>query len=208
MRENMHPPLYGKYEEPKGKKAMDTTMTIETVVEAEKGLDAIELAALRKANTVSFHHLAPDDTGYVPRSFIRASKRMEQSASNPFGPTEVSVEIPVDWRLADYSRGEKVPYGTGEFRAFHMIGSCQFHEEWMTVVSLLRVGDILRLLWSRGGFTTEGMREAAPAFYGDGLSMEVIRDKRRLVFHVGEQVSEDNTARMVQRRLTKAIDVN
>lgn len=186
---------------------MDTTMTIETVVEAEKGLDKVQIAALRQANTVSFHHLAPDDTGSVPRSFIRATKRVEKSASNPFGPSEASVEIPCDWRLTDYTRSDegKVPYGTGEFRAFEMIGSAQHHEEWQTTASLLRAGDIVRLLWSRGGFTTEGMRSASPAFYGDGLSMEVIRGERRLVFHVGFQVSENNSARMVQRRLSAAL---
>jgi hypothetical protein len=166
--------------------------------ETKTGLDAIQVAALRKGDTVCFFHRhVPDTTGET--SYICATKKHEANPIDPFGPRETSIIIPVEWRLRDYTRGEKIPYDSADWKGFSWIGSARYHEEWVTIASLLRVGDKLTLLWQRGGFTTEAQANATPHFYGDSLSLLVERGERQLQFHIETSVSEDNTARMIRR---------
>lgn len=163
------------------------------------GLDAIQIAALRKADTVCFFHRAvPDLTGET--SYIGATKKHKPSASNPFAPSETQIVIPCDFRLREYSRGdEKIAYGVDNWHGFEWIGSAQFDEEWRTIVSLLRVGDKLTLLWQRGAWTNESMKNATPQFFGDSLSLIVERGKATLQFHIDTSFCENNSARMVRK---------
>jgi hypothetical protein len=171
-----------------------------------KGLDAIELAALRKADCVSFHHhrlKTVAETGGAA-SFIRATKEFRQSKSNPFGKTEAALEISVGARLTEYTRGDDaIPYEArneaGDYAAFEMIHAAQFDDVWKSIVALLRVGDELTLHWRRGAFTTDAMQEASPKFYGDQLLLQVDRGDKRLTFMVDMSVTENNTARMIRR---------
>lgn len=163
------------------------------------GLDAIQLAALRKADTVCFFHRAvPDLTGET--SYIGATKNHKPSASDPFAPRETHIVIPCDFRLREYTRGDdKIAYDATNWRAFESVMSAQFDEEWRTVVSLLRVGDKLTLLWQRGAWTNESMKNATPQFFGDSLSLIVERAKATLQFHIDTSVCENNSARMVRK---------
>ena len=159
------------------------------------GLDAIQLAALRKADRVAFFHRdKPDATNET--SYINAIKENKPSASNPFAPRETGIIIPVEFRLTDYTRGTKIPYGSDAFNAFEMVYS--YNDAWSTVTSLLRVGDKLCLHWTRGGFTTERMEQATPHFYGDTLYLLVTRGEKVLTFHVDTSICEDNSARMIR----------
>jgi hypothetical protein len=162
------------------------------------GLDAIQLAALRKASDVCFYHRPkPDLSG--ESSYISANKRHRVDASNPFGG-DASVIIPCEWSLREYTRGDaKIPFGSEAWNGFEMLHCAQSHDEWITIASLLRVGDKLTLHWQRGGWTTESMENASPKFYGDSLSLHVERGDKRLAFHVAMQVCEDNTARMIRK---------
>jgi hypothetical protein len=166
------------------------------------GLDAIQIAALRKANDVCFYRRQqPDMSGEA--SYISANKRASHnsaSASNPFGDSDGSVIIHCDYRLTDYSRGDaKIPYKSGEWNAFEMLHCAQSHDEWKTIASLLRAGDKLCLHWQRGGFTTESMENASPHFYGDRLSLLVERGDKVLAFHIDTRICEDNSARMIRK---------
>jgi hypothetical protein len=162
------------------------------------GLDAIQLAALRKANRVCFYHRAtPDATGL--RSYIACIKTTDRTKLNPF-EGETTLCFPVDYRLRDYTQGDdKIPYNGDAWNAFEMIHSAQVAEEWRTIVSLLRTGDKLTLMWDRGGWTTEAMQCASPKFYGDKLSLIVERAKATLHFHIDMHVGENNTARMIRK---------
>jgi hypothetical protein len=163
------------------------------------GIDALQLAALRKADKVCFFHRSkPDATGET--SYIDCGKRHKPSPIDPFAPDETHVIIPVDFRLREYTRGDdKIPFDCETWNAFEWIGYAQSHEEWRTIVSLLRVGDKLTLFWQRGAWTTESMINASPAFYGDSLSLIVDRAKATLQFHIDMSVCENNSARMIRR---------
>jgi hypothetical protein len=163
------------------------------------GLDAIQLQALRKADTVSFFHRPkPDATNET--SYASATKRAKPSGSDPFA-RDVSIVIPCEWRLTDYTDGyeNRIEYGSDAFNAFEMIHSAQHEAAWQTTASLLRVGDKLTLLWERGAVTTQHMKEASPKFFGDRLSLLVTRGERQLTFHIDTRVCEDNSARMIRR---------
>jgi hypothetical protein len=173
---------------------------LDATTETKTGLDAIQLAALRKADTVCFFHRhVPDTTGET--SYICATKKNKPSPIDPFAPHETSVIIPVEYRLRDWTReqADKIPYNSEDWKAFEWIGSAQYHEEWRTIVSLLRVGDKLTLHWQRGAWTNEAMQNATPKFYGDSLSLIVDRGDKVLHFHIDTSVCEDNTARMIRR---------
>jgi hypothetical protein len=166
-----------------------------------EGLDAIQVAALRKASRVCFYHCPkPDASGET--SYICAIKEHAPSPLDPFAPHETSILIPCDWRLREYTRhssSDAIPYGSDQFNAFEWVNSAQSDEVWQTTASLLRVGDKLTLRWSRGGFTTESMENATPHFYGDALFLDVQRGDKRLSFHVDTSVCENNSARMIRR---------
>lgn len=162
-------------------------------------IDAIQLAALRKADRVCFYHRKePDASGFM--SYVACIKTTDRTKANPF-EGETSLCFPVDVRLRDYTQGDdRIPFGSDEWSAFEMIHHAQSTEEWRTIVALLRVGDTLTLHWQRGGWTTEAMQNAAPAFYGDKLSLVVERAKSAtLHFHVDSQVCENNSARMIRK---------
>ena len=163
------------------------------------GLDAIQLAALRKADKVCFFHRPkPDATGET--SYIDCGKRNHPNTSDPFARDETHVIIPVDCRLREYTQGaDKIPFASDAWNAFEWIGYAQSHDEWRTIVALLRVGDKLTLHWQRGAWTTESMANASPAFYGDSLSLIVERAKATFHFHIDMSVCENNTARMIRK---------
>jgi hypothetical protein len=162
------------------------------------GLNAIDLAALRKADSVCFfHRKAPDASGEA--SYIDAIKRAKVDARDPFS-RDVSHVIACPYRLREYTTGEdKIPFNSVDWNGFESISSAQWSEEWKTIVSLLRVGDKLTLYWQRGAFSTESMSTASPKFYGDGLSLVVDRGERQLTFHVHTSICENNSARMIRR---------
>jgi hypothetical protein len=167
--------------------------------ETKTGLDAIQIAALRRADTVCFFHRAqPDATGEI--SYIDAGKRVQPSPLEPFAPDSRHVIVPCEFRLREYTRGDdKIPFDSKAWSGFEMIHSAQFSEEWKTIASLLRVGDKLTLHWQRGAWTTEAMAEASPKFYGDSLSLIVDRPKASLSFLVTLHVGENNSARMIRK---------
>lgn len=167
--------------------------------QTKTGLNAMQVAALRQANSVSFHHHAKDNASY-----IRATKRYREGdwrRTSPFVHDEdLYLEIPCDWRLREYTEGDdKIAYDSANFNAFDMIHASQVDEEWLTIVGLLRAGDALTLLWSRGGWTTQSMQNASPAFFGDSVSLQIARGDKRLTFHLRQSICENNSARMIRR---------
>ena len=82
------------------------------------GLNAIQVAALRKADRVAFFHRdKPDATGET--SYIEAIKSPSPSERDPFAK-EVYVILPCEFRVTDYTRGEnKIPYGSDASPTFY-----------------------------------------------------------------------------------------
>jgi hypothetical protein len=156
----------------------------------EGALDAIQLAALRKCDDVSFHHRDG-------KSYMRAVKRVRQSEREPFAQ-DVIVEITCDTRWDDYAREFATSYPMPSFNAFEMVGnytdSC-----WRTIASMLRKGDRLMLHWSRNCFGKDSDLAVA-GFQMDRLTLCVARGSdQRLHFHIDDSVVRPgNSARMIR----------
>lgn len=174
---------------------------LDQTTETKSGLDALQLAALRKASRVCFYHRPqPDATGET--SYISAIKENKPSPADPFAPPETIILIPCEWYLREYTgsdSSDRIPYNSDQFHAFEWVSCAKSDECWQTTASLLRVGDKLTLRWERGGFTTQGMTEATPRLYGDALRLQVRRGDKRLMFHIDTSIGENNSARMIRR---------
>ena len=153
-------------------------------------LSALDVGALRKADTVSFLHHGGDVT------FIDATKRAKQTESDPFA-RDMTHRVDVPSRFTDYEKAETAQWNR-KYKCFAYISSAQYDPAWMTTASLLRAGDQLVLHWQRGGWTTQRMKECSPHFHADTLFLEVRRGDKMLTFHVDTSISEDNSARMIK----------
>jgi hypothetical protein len=148
-------------------------------------LDAIQLAALRKATTVSFHNHADDRPNTLGRSYIRASKAHDRTAADPFAPRETSIEMQCQATVHDY---EKPNTWKPDFEAFAWVSSARIEEAWQTIASLLRVGDDLTLAWEAGALSSPFLVDKG--LIGDRVRLVVQRGKTRLVFALDEQIGE------------------
>lgn len=150
-------------------------------------LDKIQIAALRKANIVSFHRLK-DGT-----SHICATKRNAPTAQDPFAQ-DIDIRIPCDSTLDDYDS----PHIDGApWAAFDMLYVSSYADEWTTVAGLLREGDSVTLEWRRGNRSTTTLKDLG--IVADTLMFVVKRGDKRLTFHIGDYTGPDHTARMIRR---------
>lgn len=151
------------------------------------GITKVELAALRKADTVCFDRYWRDGDEF---SKIRAIKDAKRTEADPYAE-EITVSIFVESTVRDYDASS-----SDRHTCFHMIHSPQYSEEWMTIVGLLKAGDDLVLRWTAGN--SNGYLDEA-GLHRDELALVVMRGKRRMVFRIATSVCKDNTARMVRR---------
>lgn len=156
-------------------------------------LDKITLAALCKADIISFHRHDNGD------SFINATKKLKATTADPFAPKEITIRIDCNSVLDEY---ERPAVWNPTYEAFDMIHTPSYDKVWQTAVSLLRAGDVLRLRWGRGAGTTLDMQKVG--FVGDRLLLEVSRTNAQgkittLTFHVGQTTGRDNSARMIKK---------
>ena len=148
----------------------------------------IEIAALRKADSVSFHN-PPNGEAY-----ICAIKRKEVTTANPFAD-DIRITVPCESRLRDYEGSFITSRAT--FTAFDMIHSAQGDDGWQTIASLLRDGDALTLVWQRGAWSSPDLTDKG--YVGDLLLLIVQRSDKRLTFAVGHYVGpRHSSARMVR----------
>jgi len=156
---------------------------------ATLALDKIALAALRLADSISFHHRHHDGHGRANcTSYILASKRNEPDERNPFAPRETNIVVPCEVEIRDYERQvdgftmAHVPEAEMKhYTCFEMEHSPQYSEStWYTLARLMKVGDILRLEWTRGAFNSP--RNNDRGVTGDELHMMIIRGKTRMRF--------------------------
>jgi hypothetical protein len=164
-----------------------------TTATAPIPLTRLDLAALRDADTVSFHH-NPADGGT-----IRASKRVKNVG--PFDERERRYEFAVGSSFSGrHSNLETCS-------CFSMEHGARYSEEWRTVVTFLKAGDELTLHWSPDGGKTGYLERAVVAKEGPGHGMElhadllylkVRRKGKRFGFFLDASVCPDNTARMIR----------
>lgn len=145
-------------------------------------LTSADIRELKKSRAVSFH--ARWQEGELTQSCIRAHD--DDAAGNGYLRAEIGVPS-----MLSYGGG--IVRQNRDVRAYEYIGSSQFHEHWATIVSLLRAGDRLTLVWSANGGRSPIIARAGLAV--DELSVRIMRGKRQMFFHIETRVSEYNTAR-------------
>ncbi len=158
-------------------------------------LDKIQIAALRKADRIAFHHRPGAGENVKPASWIDAIQAARVTTADPFSQDRM-VTVTCAHRFTDYERESGQHVTDGAFTGFDMIHTAHACEEWQTVASLLQAGDALTLHWQRGAWGSPALRDAG--IVGDRLLLVVERGKRRLTFTVGHYTGPPNTARMVR----------
>lgn len=167
-------------------------------------LTKLDIARLRGADTVSFHHMDG-------ASFIRATKNATATVADPFA-RELMFDVACGWdfhNYGDYSRDacgnvskEPRPDGgsTGRltFKAFEMIhGACR-NGIWQTMAREMREGDELVLSWERGGMSSPALAEVGLA--GDRLLLCISPAKGKgstFIVDVAVRPANDSVGRMI-----------
>ncbi len=168
------------------------TTTTETVV----GLTSLDLKALRQADTVSFHH-------HNGQSSIRASKRIRNPG--PFDAPEKDYEFNV---YAEFYGKHVNGFSAETAACFAMEHGCNYSEEWRTIVSFLKSGDVLSLVWSADAGSNNYLENSrvveghgkGERLYADRLYLGIKRGDKQFKFFLQSQICPDNTARMIKRR--------
>jgi hypothetical protein len=176
-------------------------MTTDTIVSA---LSAEDVAALRMADTVTFHHYqgCAFIRAYVRPSGHPATRTQRAQILFPEGPEtsgERAREIPVSGSISGYTeRGSMwhVDRTDTDAAAFHWIHSAHFVPTWVTVAQLLAAGETLTLLWIADN-NSQDLRNAG--LHHDALEIKAVKGKRTRVYKICDQVTLDNSARMIRR---------
>lgn len=152
-------------------------------------LDKTQIAALRKANSVSFYATREGKSG------ISAVKERHSTPAEPFAQ-DVRIEIACASRLVNYDRETGIRANDEAYTGFGMIHTSHACEEWQTIASLLREKDVLTLEWQRGAWSSPALTDSG--IIGDRLILRVQRGDKRLSFLADHYCGPNNTARMVR----------
>lgn len=165
-------------------------------------LTSQDVLALRKADSVSFHH-------HDGRTYMRAGLRTFGTEQRIYTAAEQSV-FPLTDVVDDRAReidcdGIVDTYETDSVRrrlgagvsAFAMKHAARHSAVWTTITGLLRGGDSLRLVFTGNQFSNEYSRKAD--LHVDGLMVVVTtKSGKKMTFLLDVSVCADNTARMVR----------
>ena len=140
-----------------------------------------DIQAMKQASRVGFYHSEG-------ASYIRCIRGIKE------GPFETEAE----YRIA-CSDGYGYPscYSTsGEgYTAYHFESSLSYKETWQTIISLLREGMSIRLIWGENG---NGYYQQS-GLYLDQLHIELSKpDGKTLTFLFAVSICPNNTARMIK----------
>lgn len=152
-------------------------------------LTKLDIRAMRDADSVSFHYHAGE-------SHVSCSKRVKDAG--PFDERERRYDIICTSDVTVYRDDNREDRHAAA--CFAMIHSSQYSEEWQTLVSCLKPGDVLSMRWVAADNNGYLKSAAGEKLYHDRLYVKVKRDTRRLSFHVDDSVCPNNSARMVRER--------
>lgn len=147
------------------------------------GLTTEQAQELRKAKSLSFHHV--DGKGNI---VCRRGK-----------DEKIQVDIPVD-SIIDR-------YGTDLTRGFASIYSCSYDHVWTTIKGLIRKGDHILLKWDPNSHQSEYCKKAVSNNgFGNytGLNVDVLyfvisRGQKKMTFMIDVSVCPSNSARMISK---------
>lgn len=151
-----------------------------------------DTAALRKADTIVFHH-DPKAQRNGSDGRIRALKKFKLK-SGPFETEETAeFEIPVDSYIKDYGKDD-IHYD--QLSGAVVLSYCQWNDSIGSAIArTIKVGDMIELEWLRNN-ATPSQEEAG--LVADELRIHIRRGKTRFVYIVAHQVGKDNSARMIR----------
>ena len=147
-------------------------------------LTKIDVAAMKKADRIVFRHVRGE-------SQIEAIKEADER--NPFEQNRI---VACGAKFVDYSDRKVFGPALDTFTAFEMKMHPSYDEEWRTIVSLLREGDELTLVWTRDAYKCQNLDAAQ--LHGDSLSLLIKRGEKTMRFTLEWSVCPDNTARMIR----------
>ena len=157
--------------------------TTETAVELGT-LSALDLKALRLAESVSFHKMAGEKT-----CTIVCNKRAKNPG--PFDQKEVSYEVATNFTARVYDCDG---FSAEKCRCFDMIHTSQYDECWQTTVAALKAGDVLTLEWV--GDCNQYTKDAK--LHSDKVYLVARRHGKKSKWLVGDCVCPNNSARMIK----------
>jgi hypothetical protein len=187
-----------------------TTDTTTTGTDAVLGvLSADDLAALRRAEDVTFYH--HDGTAFIrlglgmgmgtPRVYTPRQQLLFPDTSSARPTADRVRDIPVASGVSGYDDGGRGDMWTSRdapnvvcFASPYV--AAQRNRLWVTITDSLRRGDQLTLLWLADA-NYDLLRENG--LHRDVLSLLVRRGGKELEFHVQEQVNYDQPGRMIRR---------
>lgn len=182
-----------------------STDVVSSVVVGE--LTSEDIAALRAADNVTFHHLRKSDGPHSIRAYLRAygeppiyTARQQRLFPESFASYERMRSIAVESQASGYSTSGMGEWSTSygaetDVRAFASVST--INPSIRTMLGLLRAGDVITLEWVADN-NTDALRDAG--MHSDFLRLHVRGAKGRdLSFYVSGSVGPDNTARMVRR---------
>jgi len=172
--------------------------------ELTPGITKLDIAALRNADSVTFHHF---DGRSLIRAHIRwirdstpvytaAQQRMYPSPDQHNG-RERSREIATDAKLHGYKADGCDAWHGGDSpkaSAFHMEFSMT--AELRTIAELLHADDILTLEWTANN---DNENNKSVGWHRDELRLIVRRGARVMTFLIDVYVGPDNSARMIRQ---------
>jgi hypothetical protein len=169
-------------------------------------LDRIMIAALAQCDRVLFRH-------YEGQSTIEAIKNVKPSPKDPFAPEERRVVINCDSGWNDWTPGTSWRKPES-FIGFACVHAPKYRDSWVTIVSLLKAGDTLRLCWERSAWhemeqdSDSGKYVIKPGgFHEDRVSLQVSRKGKRMSFDLEHSVAPmDSYARLVREVVYKATE--
>lgn len=154
-----------------------------------KPIDAMQVAAMRKADRVCFVH-------DKRQSYIRAIKVNPATDRNPFAQ-DIEIVIPCETRFVSYEKDENYFHPMPDFTAFEMEHCAQSSLDWQTTAGFLKVGDVITLKWCRGAMNTQGVDDID--WCGDYLKLQIARGDKKYSFHVDQCfVPRHSSARMIR----------
>lgn len=182
-----------------------TETTDATTTTTVPALSKLDIAALRKADSVCFYL-------HEGQHYIRAIKEagLDERARDPFAHDQ-DYRIEADGMVTDYSRdsvGDHYLYSPGPVvSCFYMVHVAQFSPEFRTAVGFLRPEDEPVIEWVRDN-NSETIRSAG--LHVDECHLRIRRWKKgrdgvakgpvMLRFMMGYTITPDNSARMVRDR--------
>lgn len=170
------------------------------------------LKALRTADSICFDHYKGPKGG---TGKIRAIKRTPKD----IWEKEKTIEVPAVSTVRGYGTcHERIQVSPDTISCFDMAHSAQYDEELQTILSLLRVGDEIEMVWVAGGgngyvkrarvtekeYDTDGKETPyqpglGEMLYHDKLYIRIRRnDKPKYFFHYADSICPNNTARMIR----------